>query len=406
MAQIVSASPPEKFVPLWTDYFEHYAFFGGRGGAKSHSVAEYLVLAGHSKKERIVCGRQYQNTMRDSVKELIETKIRKFGLEKYHKITETEIINLRTGTRYTFLGMDRNPDSAKSLEGATIFWGEEAQTFTETSVEIIIPTIRALGSRMIWTWNPRLRTDPVDYMFRNKTFIPENSYIAHVNYDDNPYFYSTRMPSERRRAERVDYQRYRHIWLGEYDENPDQVVFRSWSVGRPTVPMPNSAIGLMAIDFGYSVDPTAVIKLYLIPEWDCIYVQQEAVAHRVTNSMLPSFVDTVYGARDNIIRADSSRPETIEYLNSKGFSVVGSLKGAGSIKNGINFLQGYHVLIDPLCPMTAHEFEHYKWKMAADRKTILPIPDNNQADHCIDAIRYAVEEYSLTDLQTEGVVLL
>lgn len=397
-------------MPLWHGGYEHYAFFGGRGGAKSHGVGEATVALSCRSEERVVCGRQYQNSIKDSVKELLEKKIYSMGMAAYFKSTDRELINVSTGSRFSFLGMDRNPESAKSLEGATFFWGEEAQTFTRRSVELIVPTIRAAGSRMAWTWNPRFRTDEVDSMFRGP-HPPENSYIRNVSWRDNPWFYRTRMPSEFRRSKLAKPKRHAHIWEGGYDENPDAAIFDNWAIGRPYV-IPDKCIPRYGMDFGFGSDPNAVVKVYVIEPEDLgldpdfyigfIYIAAESVGYKVANKDLPALMDAVPGIREWNITADSARPETIDYVNSKGFNVFGSIKGAGSVKNGINFMQGYQILVDPDCPVTAEEIKNYMWKLDPNDKP-LPMPAEYQQDHCIDGVRYAIEDLTRDDYQGGGV---
>lgn len=407
---MTAVSPPEAYIPLWTGrtadipVIEHYAFYGGRGGAKSHSIGEAISALSCQRTERVVCGRQFQTSIKDSVKELLEQKIHGLNMSVYFKVTEREIVNLATGSRMSFIGMDRNPESAKSLEGATIFWGEEAQTFTKRSVELIIPTIRAPGSRMVWSWNPRDLKDEVDAMFRGPV-LPEASYIKEVSWRDNPYFFRTRMPSEYRRSMKANPKRHTHIWEGGYDENPDAAIFDSWSVGRPAY-IPEKCRPRFGLDFGFGSDPNALVKVYIIEPQDLgydpethlgfIYVAQESVGYKVPNNMLPALINKVTEVKDYYITADSARPETIDYLQGKGFSVYGAKKGAGSVKNGINWLQGYHMLIDPDCTITAEEVRSYKWKLDPDDRP-LPMPAEKQQDHCIDAIRYAVEDESISE---------
>lgn len=396
-----------KYVPLWEDRHEHYAFYGGRGGAKSHGIAEWLAAVSSQKHERVVCGREYQNSIKDSVKELIEKKIFEMGMAVFWKSTDRELVNVSTGSRVSFLGMNRNPESAKSLEGATIFWGEEAQTFSKRSVEIIVPTIRAPGSRMCWSWNPRFRHDEIDNMFRGKA-VPERSYVAEVGWRDNPYFYLTRMPSEFRRSRKSNIKRHVHIWEGGYDENPDAAVFSNWSIGRPSY-IPNKVVPKFGLDFGYSADPNAVVKVYVIDTLDedkddILYVAQERVAAGIPlRHLKTALLDDMSEIYDYEVIADSADPQNIEHLVSDGVNVYGSRKGPGSIRNGISWMQGFHIMVDPDCPITANEIKNYMW-MLDKGDNPLPKPAENQDDHCIDAIRYAVEEYTTNAMQEGGGV--
>jgi phage terminase large subunit len=392
--------PTEAFLPLFGQDYEHFALFGGRGAAKSHFVGEALVAHASAGPERIVCGRQFQTSIKDSVKELLEQKIHKMGMAALFTSTDREIVNVSTGSRFTFIGMDRNPDSAKSLEGTTIFWGEEAQSFTRRAVEVILPTIRHRRARFYWTWNPRFRTDPVDDMFRGSV-APARSYVKQVSWRDNPYFLRTRLKSEYDRSLAKNPKRHLHIWEGGYDENPDVAVFDNWRIGR--IEVPDKVPPRYGMDFGFSHDPNALVKLYILEDLGVIYIAEEAYAHKVPNRQLPDFMDGVTGVRDHPVTADSARPETIDYLNSCGFSVFGARKGAGSVKNGITWLQGYEVVISPDCPNVAEEWRSYCWATDANGKP-LSYPAEKQQDHGIDAVRYAAEDASIQAGQSDGGV--
>jgi phage terminase large subunit len=386
----VGISVPEKFLPLYQP-FRHKAFHGGRGSAKSHSFGQALSIMSAQRKLRIGCGRQFQNSIRDSVKELIEQKIKDLNIRDGFKITDQEIIHRSTGSRFSFFGLERNPDSQKSLEGLDIFWGEEAHTFNEKSLEIIIPTVRAKGSEMWWSWNPRYRTDPVDNMFRGSV-RPERSVVVEVGYEDNPYFFETELPAEMRFLKKKNLEKYKHVWRGGYDENSEARIFPNTRIGRLEVP--EHILPRFGMDFGFSNDPNAVIKLYVLHETQQIYIAAEAFG-RVPLTALADLVLSVPESDRWPIIADSARPETIDYLRGKGFSIHSATKGPGSIKNGINWLQGYDIVIDPDCLNMQEEARLYFWKLDPLGKPLsIPVDKYN---HGWDAIRYAVEEESMLE---------
>ena len=188
---------------------------------------------------------------------------------------------------------------------------------------------------------------------------PERAYIRQVSWRDNPHFLRTRLKSEYDRSLRSNPKRHKHIWEGGYDENPDVAIFDNWRIGR--VDVPDKIAPRFGLDFGFSHDPSALVKVYVLEEQGVIYISEEAYAHKVPNRQIPEFMDSVSGAREYQIIADSSRPETIDYLNSCGFSVSSARKGAGSVKNGITWLQGYEVVISPDCPNVAEEWRSYCW---------------------------------------------
>jgi phage terminase large subunit len=129
----------------------HKALYGGRGSGKSWSTATYLVIKAAQSRKRIVCARQFQNSIRDSSKELIERRIRDLGLADVFKVTGQTIEHKSNGSDFLFWGLERNIESIRSLEGTDIIWIDEARTINARSLEVLLPTIRKAGSEFIWT---------------------------------------------------------------------------------------------------------------------------------------------------------------------------------------------------------------------------------------------------------------
>ena len=203
------------FARLW-EPAEHKAYFGPRGSAKSHHVALYEVIRADNENITIACARQFQASIRDSSKSLIEQKIHQLGLVNRFKITDQEIWSKHTDSHFIFKGLERNKNLLRSLEGVDICSVEEARNISQISIDMLLPTIRNKDSELVWKWNPDLPDDPVDKLFRGK-HPPANSIVQRVGIKDNPYFFQTRMPSEMFRLKRQNEQAYRHVWLGEYD---------------------------------------------------------------------------------------------------------------------------------------------------------------------------------------------
>lgn len=201
----------ELFEPGWRDA----AFYGGRGGAKSHSVAGALVIQAAANPLRVVCAREIQDSLKDSVKQLIEDKISDYGLQDHFEALRDET-RAKNGGKFVYKGMWRNPDALKSLEGADVFWGEEANRFSSRSIRLIRPTMRKPGSRMIWTWNPEFDHDPIDKLFRGPAGPPPNSIVREVSYKDNPWFAGTPLQAEMEHDYRADPGTAAHVWGGEY----------------------------------------------------------------------------------------------------------------------------------------------------------------------------------------------
>lgn len=163
---------------------------------------------------RIVCAREIQKTLAESVKELVENKIKAAGLEA---ISEATINETRLGeSKFLYMGMWRNPDAVKSLEGADIFWGEEASAFSKRSLDMIRPTMRKPGSELWFSWNPEFDTDPVDKLFRGEAGPPPNSIVREVTWRDNKWFDQSPLKAEMEFDYKTDPQTAEHVWGGGY----------------------------------------------------------------------------------------------------------------------------------------------------------------------------------------------
>jgi hypothetical protein len=191
------------------------AYYGGRGGAKSHSFALELLLQAGKEKLRVLCAREVQNSIKDSVKQLLDDKIAALGLESFYESTQHEIRGAN-GSQFIFAGLGaKTTDQIKSMAGIDRAWVEESQTISARSLEILIPTIRKDNSEIWFSWNPRHASDPVDQRFRGLV-VPDDAIIKKVNHDANPFFpktLSAEMEFDRKNAP----GRFAHTWLGEYE---------------------------------------------------------------------------------------------------------------------------------------------------------------------------------------------
>jgi phage terminase large subunit len=198
--------PPARYKAAW----------GGRGSGKSHFFAGLAVEdAASIMGTRIVCIREVQKTLKESAKRLIEDKIRQYGLEdKGFRIYEDRIATPGDGI-IVFMGMNNTTaESIKSLEGYSRAWVEEAQTFSQKSLDLLRPTIRTRGSQIWFSWNPTRRTDPVDVFLRGE-HNPSNAIVVQGSWRDNPWWNQT---LEQERLDCLENQpdQYDHIWEGAY----------------------------------------------------------------------------------------------------------------------------------------------------------------------------------------------
>lgn len=219
---------PSKFKPLYTHLTNNklfYVFHGGRGGGKSWEIADFLLIEGAKKKHRILCCREIQKSIKQSVHKLLSDRIETLGLGPFYQILDTEIRGIN-GTEFSFSGLQSHTvDSVKSFEGATITWIEEAQTVSAYSLKILIPTVvRTPNCMIIMSMNPKLPSDAVyaDYV------IPEraDTIAIQINYDENKHC----PPDLITLAEQMrdtDYDEYEHIYLGRPKEIADGAIYKS-----------------------------------------------------------------------------------------------------------------------------------------------------------------------------------
>ena len=200
------------------------ALYGGRGSAKSHFFAEAMIgNAATNKGFRAVCIREVQKSLKESAKRLLEDKIEAMGFAGRFEILNDQIKTPGGGV-IIFQGMqDHTAESIKSLEGFNLAWCEEAQTLTAKSLEMLRPTIRAVGSEIWFSWNPRSAIDPVDAFFRGLT-PPENAIIKRINYDQNKFF-PPELEQERAHDKANSPGRYAHVWLGDYEPQAIGAIF-------------------------------------------------------------------------------------------------------------------------------------------------------------------------------------
>ena len=204
---------PKRYKGLWS----------GRGAGKSHFFAEQVVI-GALQGKRIVCLREVQNSIKESVKQLITDKIIQFGLDSQFTILEQEIRAPRDG-QIIFKGLQSfNAANIKSLEGFDIAWVEEAQTLSQHSLDLLRPTIRKQGSELWFSWNPRYKTDAVDKFFRSDK--REDAICIKTGWQDNPYFKSSPMYADMLKDFEIDADKAEHVWNGAYGSSQGAILAR------------------------------------------------------------------------------------------------------------------------------------------------------------------------------------
>lgn len=243
---------PEKLQPLFAPY-RYKVMHGGRGGAKSWGIARALLLIGASRKIRVLCAREFQNSISESVLALLRDQISLLGLDHFYRTTNTSVIGIN-GTEFGFEGLRHNVTRIKSYEGADICWVEEANTVSKRSWDVLIPTIRKPGSEIWASFNPEFEDDEAYQRFVVNP--PSDCIVVQINYKDNPWFPAV-LEQERLDLKQRDPDSYDHVWEGKcrqwltgaiyanqlrqaYEDgritdvpfDPETKVYTAWDLGR------------------------------------------------------------------------------------------------------------------------------------------------------------------------------
>ena len=197
---------------LW-EPARYKVLYGGRGGGKSYLVADLLLLAGVVKRERILCAREIQTSIKESVHRLLVDRMSELGLRQFYRVLSDRIEGAN-GTVFLFKGLRHNVDNLKSMAGLTKVWVEEAQSVAEASWATLIPTVREPGSEIWLTLNPGRRSDATSQRFLLNP--PKNAFIRQINWNDNPHFPET-LNQERLADKAARADTYAHVWEGAFD---------------------------------------------------------------------------------------------------------------------------------------------------------------------------------------------
>lgn len=401
---------PRVFRPL-LDPARYKGAHGGRGGAKSWFFANLLILKCLRETTRAVCIREVQRSLTQSVKRLLEDRIQALGVGAQFRVLNTHI-ETPGGGIIIFQGMQNHTaETIKSLEGYDVAWVEEAQALSQRSLDLLRPTIRKDGSELWFSWNPRSAADPVDALLRGKV-TPPNSVVVETSWRDNPW-----LPAELREElewdRRRDPAKFAHVWEGEYLVRSDAQVFQNWR--EEEFDTPDDVRFYLGADWGFSVDPAVMVRCWI--DGRTLYVDHEAYKVGCPVDHLPFlFGGTedeglrklnaaawealppaarqwrgIPGAREWPSLADSARPETIDLLQRHGFpKMEGARKGAGSVEEGVEFLQSYDIAVHPRCRHTVDELTTYSYKIDKQTEEVLPVLEDKR-NHVIDSLRYATE---------------
>lgn len=378
---------PPKLIPIFEGEARYRCAFGGRGGGKSFAFSLQLALRGLDRPLRILCARELQNSIRDSVHQEVIKAISSYPwLASQYEWGESYIRG-KNGTEFIFKGLRLNAKEIKSMSSIDICWIEEAEAVSKSSWDILTPTIRNRGSEIWVTWNPEAEDSEV-----RKRFVlnePRSIKIAKINWRDNPWF-PAELESERQDCQTLNPEDYDWIWEGSIKTRSDaQILSDRWMVQEFT-PQENWDGPYHGADWGFASDPTAAVRLWIGD--GRLWVEHESYKKKLElDATAKQWRADIPRIDLYTVRSDCARPESISYVRRDGIpKLVGCKKWAGSVEDGIKFLRSFEkIVVHPRCVQFAYECKHYSFKVDRHTGDVLPIIlDRN--NHLIDSARYAL----------------
>ena len=372
--------------------------YGGAGSGKSHYVMqETLVNMMSNKDYRYLAVRKTARSIRNSVFHLLTSLISEYGLTSYFTINKTEMtITCLNGASLITSGLD-DVEKLKSVSGINRILVEEASEITEKDFEQLDLRMRGKnkpGYQLTLLFNPVSELSWLKKRFfdigGDDVFILKTTYKDNVFLDDD----------YRKKLEALvdqDYQYYRIYALGEWG-SIGNLVYTNWvkvdidelvDLGDRQVKLRDTFDRYFhGLDWGFSVDPFAYIKLNVDLKRKIITITDEVYRVEMSNDEIVEAIKPLCG--NDTVTCDSAEPKSIADLRRKGINAKGSKKGAGSIEYGIKFIKGFTIQVDYRCVNTIKELSGYKWREDKDGN-IIPKPVDYY-NHLMDALRYALED--------------
>lgn len=390
-------------LPVYWPYVRDYTtrfnvYYGGAGSGKSHFVMQKVLLKCLQYKRKLLVVRKVGNTLKDSVWAMCLKLLYQMPavIKSINKSEYT--IELINGTIILFKGFD-DPEKIKSIEGITDIVVEEASELTEDDFDQLDLRLRA-DSGMLQIhlmFNPVSKANWVyKRFFENGT--PEDTVIIHTTYKDNPY-----LPKEYTdsllRLEKTNPAYYKIYAIGDF-ATLDKLVFPVKTVRLVSEDEVKDLLFWIGMDFGYTNDPTAITWGYCDNANHRLYITGEYDKKGMTNDVIAKVIVDLGFSKERVV-ADSAEPKSIAELRRLGINrIMAAVKGPDSVKNGIDRIQRYDIIIDERCTNTIEEFDNYTWKK--DKKTGEYI--NEPVDlfnHHIDSIRYGTQNVMKQKVHTD-----
>ncbi len=372
--------------------------YGGRGGTKSWGMARALLLKALQGPLRVLCARELQNSISESVHKLLESQIIKMGLSQFFQVLTTEIRCTLTGAVFHFAGIRNNTDKIKSYEDFDICWVEEANKVTKTSWTVLTPTFRKPGSEIWISFNPELETD---YTYSHFVKTPrKQSVVVHMTWRDNPWF-SDVLKAEMEEMRDTDYPNYLWVWEGQCRTMLEGAVYaKELAAARLSnrvtkVPYDPSLPVDVFFDLGHRDRTSIWFRQYGAFQYRYINFYENSQHHidhyLQTMQKMGYTYGTVWLPHDAKAKTIGTKLSVEEQVRAKGFKVriVPSL----SIADGINAARtifGQSYFDEENCEAGLQCLMHYSYEKDKNTGALSENPFHDPVySHGADAFRYS-----------------
>lgn len=393
------------YLPFLTDTHPTQIYFGGSSSGKSYFLAQRAVLDVLQGRNYLIL-RNVAKTIRSSCWNEICKAIQKMNLTPFFQISKTDLLITATnnGSQIMFAGLD-DVEKVKSITPAkgviTDIWVEESTEIEYEDFKQLEKRLRGLSKhmkRLTLSFNPIYKThwiyreffgiweDGKNYASDSrlsilKTTHKDNRFLAQEDHEaleneKDPYYYDV-------------------YTLGNWGVLGD-LIFRNWKTDDLSEFAKSADRIYYGLDFGFSSDPCGVVKAHLDKAHKRIYILDELCERGLTNTALAGILKPFVGA--HYITCDSAEPKSIKELQQLGINALSAKKGPDSVMHGIQWLQGYEIIVDTHCQHIKNELAIYQWQKDKDGNSLRKPEDKN--NHLIDALRYALETESLAQYAT------
>lgn len=367
--------------------------YGGASSGKSHGVFQKIVikaLKDWRKPRKILVLRKVGATVRDSVFADVQATLSYFGILNMCKVNMSAFrIELPNGAEFIFKGMD-NPEKIKSIKGISDVVMEEASEFTLDDYTQLTLRLRdkAHKKKQIYLmFNPVSKANWVYNAFFVKK--PKNTVVYQTTYKDNRFLDAVTRENIEELANRNEAY-YKIYALGEF-ATLDKLVFPKYTKALLNKDDLRQITSYFGLDYGFINDPSAFMHVKIDDDRKKLYVVEEYVKKGLTNDKIAESI-TALGYAKEQIRADSAEKKSNQELRNLGIGrVIDVKKGAGSVMQGIQYLLQYEWIVDERCVKTIEELENYTWKKDKATNEYINEPVDSY-NHCLDAIRYAIQD--------------